>query len=277
MDKKFFKLDQDAAMEIRSFEMTNLTPGGAETFKTPTLNGKKPARVTRPAAELTRKDRRFQVDPVLRDLVSTDDETDLQIEVRVRDKIEELRAGALQEGRDEGYEAGYERGKAEAKKAFEAEAKAKLESLESLTAGFEAAKAEIYQANERFLVELVFKIASTVLQKEIINDPAYLQRVVRSIVEKVGVREQLKIISSSAQVETLYALLPELEKKHAGLKNISIESSSQLGDSDVVVETDWNRIDATLDTQLGSFHEVVLAALYESQDAASNPGESESA
>ncbi len=286
MDKKVFKLDQDATQDVRAFEMTNLSPGASETFRTPTLTGKRPTRPSKPIAELGRKDRRFQVDPVLRDLVSVDEETNQEVESRVRDKIETLRGAAERDGREAGYEEGYARGKAEATASYEAHSTEKLERLDSLIAGFEGVKAEVFRANERFLVELVFRVAGSILQKEILIDSEYVARVVRSVVEKVGVKDQLKLIASSAQIESLYGMLPELEKKHIGLKNVTIEASSQLGDSDVVIETDWNRIDATLDTQLGSLHEVVLAALDDSQiaaaaaaeaDPANTPGESESA
>lgn len=279
MDKKIFKLDQDAVQEVRAFEMTNLTPTASTTFRTPTLGGKRPPRPSTPIAELSRKDRRFQVDPILRDLVSIDEETNQEIESRVREKIESLRADAEREGREAGYDEGYARGTAEAKASFESAAAEKLERIDQLIAGFEAAKSEVFAANERFLVELLFRISSSVVQKEILLDAEYIARVVRSIVEKVGVKEQLKLVASASQMEALYAMLPELEKKHASLKNITVEVSSQLSDADVVVETDWNRIDATLDSQLGSLHEVVLAALDDSQAeraAASDP-ESESA
>lgn len=277
MDKKIFKLDQDATLDIRSFEMTNLNPSAPGTFRTPTLSAQKPSRPSTPIAELGRKDKRFQVDPVLRDLVSVDEETNLQVEVRVREQVDAIRQTAEREGREAGYEEGYERGRSEAKTSFEASASEKLDRLDAIVSGFEGVKAEVFAANERFLVELLFKIAGSVLQKEILLDPEYITRVVRSVVEKVGVKEQLKLIASAAQVETLYGMLPELEKKHAGLKNITIEASSQLGDADVVIETDWNRIDATFDSQLGSLHEVVLAALDDSRISAESESESESA
>jgi flagellar assembly protein FliH len=283
MDKKIFKLDQDARMEVRAFEMTNLSPNASSTFRTPTLAGKKPARPATAPADLARKDRRFQVDPVLRDLVGVDDETNFQVEVRVREQVEALREGVEREGRESGYEEGYARGKQEAKASFDAASAEKLARLDAIIAGFEGVKSEVFQANERFLIELVYRISASILQKEILLDPEYLTRVVRSVVEKVGVKEQLKLIASSAQIEALYGMLPELEKKHSALKNITIEASSQLGDADVVIETDWNRVDASLDSQLGSLHEVVLAALDESQVIAAEAarveesGESESA
>jgi flagellar biosynthesis/type III secretory pathway protein FliH len=232
MDKKIFKLDQEASMEVRAFEMTNLSPNASSTFRTPTLNVKKTPRVSKPMAELARKDKRFQVDPVLRDLVSVDDETDHLVQTRVQEQVEALRAHAERDGRDSGYEEGYKKGKSEAKANFDSISAEKLAKLDQIISGFEGVKAEVLAANERFLVELVYRIAGSVLQKEILIDPEYITRVVRSVVEKVGVKEQLKIIASSNQLETLYGILPELEKKHAALKNITIESSSQLGDSD---------------------------------------------
>jgi flagellar biosynthesis/type III secretory pathway protein FliH len=270
MDKKIFKLDSEVTQDVRAFEMTNLKPGSSDTFRTPTLSGKRPSRPSTPIADLARKDRRFQVDPVLRDLVSADDETNLEVEMRVREKLDALREVAERDGKESGYEEGHARGKAEAKASFEAASTEKLARLDTLIAGIEGVKAEIFKANERFLVELVYRISGSVLQKEILIDREYMARVVRSVVEKVGVKEQLKLIVSATQLESLYAILPELEKKHTGLKNVTIEASSQLGDADVVIETDWNRVDATLASQLGSLHEVVLAALDDSQIAAAS-------
>ncbi len=264
MDKKIFKLDQDVRQEVRAFEMTNLSPNASSTFRTPTLSAKKAVRPSKPLGEVDRKDRRFQVDPVLRDLVSVDDETNLVIETRVREQVDAIRNEAEADGRDTGYQEGYVRGKEEARTSFDAASLEKLAHLDALIVSFEKVKVEVFAANQRFLVELVYRIAGSVLQKEILIDPEYLTRVVRSVVEKVGVKEQLKLIASATQLEVLYGMLPELEKKYAGLKNITIEASSQLGFGDVVIETDWNRIDATLDTQLGSLHEVVLAALDDS-------------
>ncbi len=278
MEKKIFRLDSDSVSEtqpmVRDFEVTNLTPGSAGVFRTPTLDARRTPRLGRkPDAEV--RDRRFHVDPVLRDLLSVDDQTDAEIDARVARKLAEVSEQAQRDGREKGYDEGYERGQAEAKQTFELAAQEKLASLDALISAFEAAKPQVYAANERFLVELVYKISASVLQKEIILDSEYLARVVRSVVEKVGVKEQLKLIASTTQIETLYAMLPELEKKYSELKNITIESSSMLGEADVVIETDWNRIDATLDSQLGSLHEIVLAALDDSQQ--SSGGQSETA
>lgn len=267
MEKKIFKLDQDAVMEIRDFELTNLNPNSSGTFRTPTLSGKLNTKSSKGNADLPRKDRRFQVDAALRNLIETDVESNLEIETRVKEKVEVLRLQVEAEAREAGYTAGYEQGKSEAKSNFEIESQLKLKRLDSILEGFESRKKEIYDANERFLVELIYRIAGSILQKEILLDPEYLARVVRSVVEKVGVKEQLKLIVSASKIETLYGILPELEKRHASLKNISIESSSLLADTDIVIETDWNRVDATLDSQLGSLHEVVLAALEDSRMA----------
>lgn len=270
MEKKIVKLDSEAKIEIRPFELTDLKGGGFETFRTPTLTGKKtsssaPSSRPRASADLARKDQRFQVDPALRDRMSMDEETESEIEIRIEQKVAELRKVAEVEAREQGYEEGFKRGKMEAKTTFEKDSQERLERLDTFLAAVEGTKNEIFQANERFLVELTFRIASSVLQRELILDPEYVARLIRTVVEKVGVKEQLKLIANASQVETLYALLPELEKKHASLKNITIEQSSLLGSADVVIETDWNRIDATLDSQLGSLHEVVLSILEEKQ------------
>jgi flagellar biosynthesis/type III secretory pathway protein FliH len=270
-DQRIFRLDRDAKMEVHDFELPHLGEDAPTTFRTPSLGAggelPKAKRAAVPPPSDDQKGRRFQVDPILRDLLSVDEETDTEIERRVETKISQLRSDALIQGREEGYEEGYARGKKEAQDTFEAAAQERLARMDAFVEAVEAMKNEVFLANERFLIELVFRIASNILQKEITADPEYVARIVRNVVEKVGVKEQLKLIASASQLEALYALLPELEKKHSSLKNISIEGSSQLEDSDVVIETDWNRIDATLESQLATLHASVVVGLEESQAA----------
>jgi flagellar assembly protein FliH len=268
-DQRILRLDADAKMEVQAFELPKLGEEAPATFRTPTLGAggalPKSKRSPIPAPADDQKGRRFAVDPILRDLLSVDEETDTEIDRRVEAKIAELRAGAVTEGRDEGYEAGYARGKEEAQAEFQAAGNERIERMDAFLLTMESLKDEIYRANERFLVDLVFRVAGNILQKEIAKDPEYIGRVVRNVVEKVGVKDQLKLIANASQLESLYALLPELEKKHASLKNITVEPSSQLGEADIVIETDWNRIDATLESQLANLHETLVAGLEESE------------
>lgn len=277
MEKKILKLEQDSQIEIRPFEMTQLKPGATSTFRTPTLETKKKSfPVVANARELARKDLRFHVDPAVGELlVDEDDQTEEIIRARVEARIEELRSSAEIRAKEEGFNEGLRRGETEAVEKFEKSAEEKVRKLDDLIQSFEAMKEQVYQVNERFLVELVLRMGSVILQKEIALDPEYLARVIRSVVEKVGVKEQLRLIASASQMDLVYGLLPEIEKRYPNLKNISVESSSQLEESDVVIETDWNRIDATLDSQLGSLREVVLAALEKHQNSRNSEAASE--
>jgi flagellar assembly protein FliH len=268
MSGKFEKLQAGTTIEVQNFELPDLNGDRKETFRTPTLGASLPkgerVKVKAPADD--QKSRRFHVDPVLRDLLSIDEEAESEVDRRVEVRIAELRGEAEASGREAGYDAGYARGKAEASANFEASAKERLAQFDGFLDAVESLKDEFFRANERFLVELVFRIASNVLQREIKLDPEYLGRLVRSVVEKVGAREQVKLIANASRIEGLYALLPELEKKHSSLKNVTVEISSQLEEADVVIETDWNRIDATLATQMETLHETLIAGLEETQE-----------
>jgi flagellar assembly protein FliH len=268
-DQRILRLDAGTKMEVQAFELPKLGEDAPTTFRTPTLGAggalPKSKRSPIPPPTDDQKGRRFAVDPILRDLLSVDEETDTEIDRRVEAQVAELRTDAVAEGRDQGYQEGYARGKAEAQAEFQASGNERLERMDAFLSAMESLKAEIFRANERFLIDLVFRVAGNILQKEIEKDAEYVARVVRNVVEKVGVKDQLKLIANASQLEGLYALLPELEKKHSSLKNISIEPSTQLGDADIVIETDWNRIDATLESQLATLHETLVTGLEESQ------------
>ncbi len=248
------KLEEGTKTEVRAFEFNDLKRPGKLIYQTPTV--KKSDDASDVAAQ--QKDRRFQFDPLLKDLMSMDEQTETRIQTEVQRRLDVLKEIAEEEARDRGYKEGFTTGKNEAQTIYVEEAKEKLSQLDTLVDQFESSKDEIFKSQERFLNEAVHRIAENVLLRELQSDREFLTRTIHNIIEKIGAREQIKILVRSDILEQVYSILPELEKKYEKLNSIAIEPSDQLGAHDCVVETDWNRVDATLKSQMESFRQILM-------------------
>jgi flagellar assembly protein FliH len=253
---------------IRPYELRDIRSPGPLVYQTPTLQNS-----LRSAQEIPQRDRKFSIDPLLKDILTNDDETEKQIRNQVEERIHALREETLENARKEGHSQGFEEGKNIALEEYREVGRSKLEIIEQMVVSFEAAKDEIFQAQERFLIDLVFRVSGVILRRELKTDREYIQRLLKGIVEEMGVRELLKIWVHPAQLEEAKKLRPEFEKSFSSLKNLTIESHSNLEDLDCVVETDWNRMDASFDTQISRLHSKMIERI--EQDAGKSPGSNE--
>jgi flagellar biosynthesis/type III secretory pathway protein FliH len=109
-------------------------------------------------------------------------------------------------------------------------------------------------------MEFVLKIARKVCLKEVQSDPQYVHRLVATMVEQCGTREQLKIRLSVADFEAVAQLRATLAERFGELKNLAIEASSSLEPGNCEVESDLASFTASLQSQLEIIDKAVLGA-----------------
>ena len=272
-ERKVLKVDDNSKREIDRFEFKSLNKPASNVYTTPVLKGG-----SLPKSDITeiadheivvspdKKESRFKIDPIIKDLLTYDEREENEIKVRVENEIDRIRTQVEAEARDKGYQEGFEQGKQEAKTEFEKNAKSEYEKIIQFVTSVESLKSEIYSSQERFLLEVIFHVTQNIIHKELSKDSDYVPRLIRDVIEKVGSREQVKIWVNSAQIEKAKALVPDLEKKFTELKSISVETNPQLEEFDAVIETDWNRVDASLKTQLETMHHILQDAVTAADD-----------
>lgn len=257
-EERIVKADAPPEMIVQAyvpstFKKSGDTSYGAVKAKYGALAVTDTERTARP-----QKDRRFSLNPLLRDPLSVEEEERRVIEERVRDRIETLKEDTKKQAFDVGYQDGLKQGYEKAFQEFRAEGQTKLAKLETLIQEFESAKDEIYRANERVLVEMIYRIARMVMLKELSADKDYVARIARDLLERVGARENIRIRINPAEAATITSLKEELERSLGTLKNLNIETSNQVERGGCVVETEWNSIDASIETQLKGVYEALV-------------------
>lgn len=259
-EERVVKVEASAQAAAQAFNPNKLVQPGKQGYASVKSRFGALAATDPDRAAKTRKDSRFSLNPLLRDPLSVEEEERRAIEERVRARVSAVAEESKAKAAEQGYQDGLKKGHEEAYKKFQQEGAQRLEAFEKFLRDCETAKQEIYKANEKFLIDLIYQISKMVLLKELKTDREYLQRLAVELIEKVGVRENIRIQISPEDFESAGMLKEGLEKNLGALKNLNIESSNQIALGGCKVDTEWNAIDASIETQLKGIHDSLLGS-----------------
>jgi len=260
-EPNIIKIDGDFEDQISEFGATPLKKAGEGEYSTTKARYGALAASDPDRHSLTQKDSRFAINPLLRDPLAIEEEERRFLETRVREEVAAIEA----EAREEGYRAGHAEGLARGEsKAYEEVRVAAMEGQQRFNRWvetLESAKGALLAANEQFLVELVLKISRHVILRELKTETGYVTRLVRELIDRMGVRDNLTLRVSLKDFETASEIRSGLEAHLGTLKNLRIEPSPKVLEGGCLIETDWSVIDAAVETQLAAFHESLIASV----------------
>lgn len=216
------------------------------------------------ATDLERKsktihDSRFEMSPLLREPLSIEDEERKVISERVKKEVALLTEASRQEGFQQGLSEGRKEGSEKATAEMRQQASEILARLNSLVDSFEGAKQRIYEENEAFILETMAHLCRRVVLRELTGDKEYLPRIAKELIEKTGVRENLTLRIHPEDYKLVEQLQVGLQKTFGALKNLTIESSDEVGQGGCIFESEWNAINATLESQLAHLESALTA------------------
>jgi flagellar biosynthesis/type III secretory pathway protein FliH len=204
------------------------------------------------------RDSRFRISELSREPLSVHLEEQRAFEARVRDEVAALSREAFEAARKAGHEEGLKLGRDEALGEAREEAKSMLDSISGLFQSLESHRSRLLEQQERFLIEMVLKIARKVCLKEVSLDAAYLGRLAHAMVEQCGTRENVRVRISLQDAEGVGALRQQLAEQIAGLKNLTVEASGSVPAGGCEVETDISAYSASLASQLDAIEKSML-------------------
>jgi flagellar biosynthesis/type III secretory pathway protein FliH len=207
---------------------------------------------------VSQKDSRFLINPLLRGPLSIEQEEEQIIQQKVSERIQALQAEALALASAEGYQQGLKQGSDEARKLTQAEGAEIVARFESLFADLDGAKDKIFKTHERFVIAMVYEIAQAVVLRELKTDREYVTRLAKTVIEQIGVRENVHIKIHPDDVSTIDFMKADLFKNLSQLKNLTVETSAEVRLGGCIVETELNVINATIENQLESFQSALL-------------------
>jgi flagellar biosynthesis/type III secretory pathway protein FliH len=256
--QRIVKVETPSSQQVSSFEPAALSAKGKGDYSATRKKFGSLAATDAARASRAQKDVRFSLSPLLRKPLSVEEEEKRAIEEKVRARVAAKADEVREMARTQGYEEGLKKGYEEAFKRFQQEGAERLARFERLLAETEQAKQEIFRANERYLIELVFRIGRMVLLRELKTDRELILRLATELIERVGVRENIRIKINPDDQATIEMLKAGIEQSMGAMKNLTIEVSNQIKGGGCAVETEWNAIDASIETQLQGLYDSLI-------------------
>lgn len=239
---------------VEPFEVTDLKadPESAGAGMAVRAGGRAPsaAAETAPAAPGTQRDHRFVMSPFIRDALFVTAEENRLLEERVESRVTLLAEAECARAREQGFAEGERRGYEDAFARFSEEGRSRLERFDALLAELEGARSELFRRNEGLLIDLIFRIGRKVLLRELSTDREYLTRLATTLIERTGLRENLRIRIHPRDAETAEKLKEGVQGRLGALRNLAIEVSPTVVRGGCVLESDWGMVDASVETQL---------------------------
>jgi len=252
------KVEKKSESLVESYKMESIGRAGKSDYSVVKAKYGALASTDSERAARALKDRRFSLNTLLRDPLAVEKEEKRVLDEQVNQRVDAIRVETEAKAREAGYQEGLALGREEAKKAFQEENAGKVERFEALVRSAEGAKEEIFEENEKFLIELVFRIAKSVVLKEVSTDKDYVRRLAKELIERIGIRDNVKIRISPNDMQIIGAMKEGLEASLGTLKNLSFEASEDFISGGCGVETEWNAIDASIETQLKGLYEALM-------------------
>jgi flagellar assembly protein FliH len=196
------------------------------------------------------KNSRFRISELARGPLSVAAEEEARIEEEVKRRLDARLATVRESATKSAYEEGLSKGRTEGRAAALEKAKPMIDTFEGLIAQFENMSADIFKANEEFLIRLVYRCAKAVILKEMQEDTAYTRRLITQLIERLGTKENIKIFVGQKEYSSAEALKAGLAQTLGQLKNISVELDSTVTDRGCRIETDFGEVDARIEVQL---------------------------
>lgn len=158
-------------------------------------------------------------------------------------------------------EAAYARGRQEGLESAE-------NNLETAAQAFASAAAEISRVREsvarnsgKDMLRLVMAISEQIIRREVAADPKVILTIIENALQSSVRTDQYRIRINPADLESVTQQKPLFLASISGLKNLSIETDSEISPGGCRVDSDLGDVDATIETQLETIRQSLSEAI----------------
>lgn len=159
--------------------------------------------------------------------------------------LREVRDEYFEQGRLEGFEAGRK------------EVEAELQAAQQLRERLESVREQVFARSVKDVADAVILIARQVVRRELNAAPGSIKDLVVSVLEQVRRSDEFVIRLSADEHSKLSELTPLIMNRLGRDASFRVEVDPKLEVGGIVVETDYGRIDASVEAQVEAFADVV--------------------
>lgn len=178
-----------------------------------------------------------------------------------KEKTEQIKQQAYDEGYQKGHEEGVTQGKQSALDEMQSQMIESVEKTQRIvTLGEKDAKNMVITA-ERQIIEIALAVASKILAYQITENPMVVLPIVKNALEKVCDQEQIVLRVSVDDFETVLQAKQEFQNMVGGEQALTVLADRTIERGNCVIDTSYGMVDARIDTQFDSIREALQGVL----------------
>ncbi|MES3039297.1 MAG: FliH/SctL family protein [Bdellovibrionota bacterium] len=165
------------------------------------------------------------------------------VQVRLLEKLAEVQEAAYQEAYNLGLEEGTKKAFVEMTRQIEAG----LDEFQQLIQKIHILRTDLFNSNERHIVELAFHMAKLLAQKEVSTDQAHIVKIMKSAVQMAQNEENVKVRIPTESFHFIQTLIEQKQKDVEFLSKMKVIPEDSLKSGDCIVDTNYGQVDSTME------------------------------
>ncbi|WP_406946190.1 flagellar assembly protein FliH [Halobacillus sp. SY10] len=162
---------------------------------------------------------------------------------------------AYQKGMDQGFRQGHKEG-------YDA-LQNKLSQANDIIQQAKASHDRMVTNSERSIVEVAMKTAEKILNVKLEEDPTLFLPVVKKVIEEVKGQPEVALYVHPEKYDFVHKQSDELERLITPSSHLSIYAEEELDPDACIVESQFGRLDGSIDTQLSELRQQLLSVANE--------------
>ena len=192
---------------------------------------------------------KFHLSPIVREYRGIAKQEIKEREILIKEEVERRIELIRQEGFDQGFEQGIEEGKNEIYQQTRQMTEDKIGHLTKMIEEILLEKEKILNHEKMEIYQLVRSLTKWIILRELKDDGEYIKRLLEKLITELGSRQDLLVQVNRDEFEAMPEVLKFVENKIGELKNVRIESDSDVALNGFVVTSENGIINGTLQEQ----------------------------
>ena len=227
--------------EFRSFSSAPLS-GEVVDFEFENLEGKSISQIEKerkivPIEVRDRKQKNFDISPIVRHHRGMHDEEDREKEARVADEVAKRVAKIEEDAFKKGYEAGMEQGRQDVYDQTRASSDEKLITLAEMISDTLSTKEEILKQQKNQLYTLIKNLTKWIIMRELKDDGQYIERLLEKLILESQEKANLLIQVDQKHFEQMPEVLERVQAKLGHFTNVRVETDYDIQQTGIVIES----------------------------------------
>ncbi|MBX0356447.1 flagellar assembly protein FliH [Halobacillus sp. Nhm2S1] len=206
--------------------------------------------------ELAQAQKELEVARIQREQLIRSTEEEIQ---SMKETWEEERKVIENEAYQKGVDQGFRKGHKEGHEALED----RLSQANKIIQQAKAAHDRMVTNSERTIIEVAMKTSEKILNAKLEEDPTLFSPVVKRVIEEVKGQPEVALYVHPEKYEFVYKQSDELERLITPSSYLSIYAEEELTPNACIVESQFGRLDGSIDTQLSELRHQLLSVANE--------------